>query len=351
MVNIIQALVSQRMILSKKRALPLLIRLFAITLLILMSLPAAAQEPVEDMPPPARCINLGNMLEAPNEGAWGLRVREEWLQMIADAGFDSVRIPISWTTHSDPQPPYTIDEAFFERIDEVIGWALDANLQAIINIHHFNEIMTSPEANRERLLALWRQIAERYQDYPDALIFEALNEPNSELSTQIWNDYQLDVLDVIRQSNPERRVVIGAGNWNSLWEIYKLELPEDRDNLIVTFHNYAPFEFTHQGADWVNGSDAWLGRKWPEESDESSMENDLRLAGGLQEQLGVPLLMGEFGAYSKADLDSRVRFTRAMVENAEANGIGWCYWEFASGFGIYNPNTRQFNELYTALIP
>jgi endoglucanase len=329
----------------------LLTRLIIGLVLLLISLPTAAQDTSEELRPPNRCINLGNMLESPTEGEWGFRVRQEWLQIIADAGFDTVRIPISWSTHADTEAPYTIDETFFARIDEVVGWALDANLQAIINIHHYEEMMRRPAAQQERLLALWQQIAERYQDYPDTLIFETLNEPNGMLNTRIWSEVQLDVLDVIRQSNPDRRVVIGAGEWNSLWEVSKLDIPENRENLIFTFHNYQPFEFTHQGAEWVDGSNAWLGREWPIDSDERGMETDFRLAGGLQERLGVPFLMGEFGAYSKADLESRVRFTRAMVEQAEANGIGWCYWEFAAGFGIYNPNTRQFNEIYEALIP
>jgi endoglucanase len=326
-------------------------RLLVLIIVLLLALPAAAQDTPDDFQPPARCINLGNMLEAPNEGEWGLHVQEEWLQIIADAGFDTVRIPISWSTHSDTEAPYTIDEQFFARVDEVVGWVLDADLQAIINIHHFAEIMRRPAANHDRLLALWRQIAEHYRDYPDTLMFEVLNEPNGLLTPRVWSAYQLDVLEVIRESNPQRRLVIGAGDWNSLWQISELELPEDRENLIVTFHNYAPFEFTHQGAEWVDGSNAWLGREWPVGSDEASMESDFQLARRLQEMLGVPLLMGEFGAYSKADLESRVRFTRAMVEQAEANGIGWCYWEFAAGFGIYDPNTRQFNEIYTALIP
>lgn len=325
--------------------------IFALALLHI-SLPAAAQEtPEPERQSPARCVNLGNMLEAPTEGAWGLRVREEWLQMIADGGFDTVRIPIRWSAHADKEAPYTIDEQFLARVDEVVGWALDAGLQAIINIHHYEEIMQRPAEHRERLLALWQQIAAHYQDYPDTLIFETLNEPNNMLNTRLWNEYQLDVLDVIRQTNPERRVIIGAGDWNSLWEVSGLELPENLDNLIVTFHYYAPFEFTHQGADWVNGSHAWRGREWPADSDEQSLEADLRLAGGLQQELGVPFLLGEFGAYSRAAMASRLRYTRAVVEQAEANGIGWCYWEFAAGFGIYNPNMRRFNELYAALIP
>jgi endoglucanase len=120
---------------------------------------------------------------------------------------------------------------------------------------------------------------------------------------------------------------------------------------MATFHNYLPFEFTHQGAEWVSGSDAYLGRTWPIRDDEVQLDKYFEYAAQWQENLGMPLLMGEFGAYSKADLDSRVRFTRALVEHAEAAGIAWCYWEFAAGFGIYDRFTGQFNDLYRALIP
>jgi endoglucanase len=326
--------------------------LLAFLPLIIWSQAAAAGTERQETPRLARCINLGNMLEAPNEGDWGLVVREAWLPIIAEAGFDTVRIPINWSNHAEREAPYTIDPAFFERIDEVLGWALDAGLQAIINIHHYAEIMERPVQERDRLLALWGQIAERYQDYPDTLIFETLNEPNNVLTTRRWNEYQADVVEVMRRTNPERRIIIGPANWNSLWAFRGLELPENRENLIVTFHNYEPFQFTHQGAEWVDGSDAWLGTSWGTESDYRQLELYFdEAAAQWQEEFGLPMLMGEFGAYSRADMESRLRFTRAMVEKAEANGIGWCYWEFAAGFGIYDPLRREFNELYRALIP
>src|SRR5690606_13662894 len=128
----------------------------------------------EDQPELARCINLGNMLEAPTEGECGVRVQEPWLQLIADAGFDTVRIPIRWSAHAAAEPPYTIDEAFFARVDEVVGWVLDAGLQAIINIHHYEEIHTDPEAHHARLVALWEQISTHYQAYPNTLLFEVM---------------------------------------------------------------------------------------------------------------------------------------------------------------------------------
>jgi endoglucanase len=70
-----------------------------------------------------------------------------------------------------------------------------------------------------------------------------------------------------------------------------------------------------------------------------------------RDEHNIPVLLGEFGAYSRADMESRLRWTAVMVQEAEARDIGWCYWEFAAGFGIYNRQTKQFNDLYTALIP
>jgi endoglucanase len=319
----------------------------------IFSVPVMAQETGtgEDGPALARCINLGNMLEAPNEGEWGLRVREAWLGRIAEAGFDTVRIPINWSSHAEWEAPYTIDPVFMARIDEVVGWTLDAGLQAIINIHHYNDIMEHPATEYDRLKALWEQIAEHYQDYPNTLVFETLNEPNGRLTSLRWNKLQAEVVAVMRQSNPTRRIIIGPTGWNSMWEFEDLELPEDRENLIVTFHNYEPFKFTHQGAEWVDGSEAWLGTTWGAENDRTQLRLYFMVVAQWQEAFGLPLLMGEFGAYSKADLESRVQFTRAMVEQAEAQGVAWCYWEFAAGFGIFDPVRGEFNEIYRALIP
>ena len=96
-------------------------------------------------PPVIRnCVNMGNMLEAPIEGEWGTVVAEHYFSAIAEAGFDTVRIPIHWSGHTDTRAPYTIDPIFLARVDEVIGWALDANLQVILNVHHYYEIMDTP---------------------------------------------------------------------------------------------------------------------------------------------------------------------------------------------------------------
>jgi endoglucanase len=319
---------------------------FIVGLLLLLVIPVAAQ-PLEVN----RCINLGNTLEAPVEGEWGFVIAERDLQVIAEAGFDTVRIPIRWSAHTAESAPYTVDAAFFERIDEVVNWALDAGLQAIINIHHYDALIADPDGQRDRFEALWQQIATRYQDYPPALIFEILNEPHTQMTASRWNRFQNNAVDLIREIDPDRTLILGPVQWNSLWQLPAMRLPDDTENIIVTFHNYEPFEFTHQGAEWVAGANAWLGTTWGAVTDQWQLENYFEAAADWRAKNNVPLLMGEFGAYRRADQEARLKWTRAVVEQAEANDIGWCYWEFAAGFGIYDRGSQQFNDVYRALIP
>jgi len=128
-----------------------------------------------------RGINLGNMLEAPNEGDWGLRVQEEYCDLIQAAGFDFIRLPVRWNTHAEKSEPYTIDPAFFSRVDQVVDWALERDLTIIIDFHHYEEMMSDPRGNKERYLAIWQQVAEHYKDYSSNVLFELLNEPNNQI--------------------------------------------------------------------------------------------------------------------------------------------------------------------------
>ncbi|MQK95326.1 hypothetical protein EI021_28560, partial [Escherichia coli] len=83
-----------------------------------------------------RGINIGNALEASYEGEWGVVIRDEYFRVIKEAGFDTVRIPVRWSAHASQNPPYTIDENFFKRVDHVINKALEQGLTTIINVHH-----------------------------------------------------------------------------------------------------------------------------------------------------------------------------------------------------------------------
>ena len=304
-----------------------------------------------------RGVNLGNMLEAPREGEWGLFVREEYFDLVRDAGFDFVRLPVRWFAHTkdighdDGDAGHEITPQFFARVDEVVGWALERNLKIIIDFHHYDELMANP--NLDQFLFMWQQIAEHYQDYPPEVLFELLNEPHDQMDAALWNTYIGYGLRVIRESNPTREVIIGPVNWNAFDSLSMLEMPNDK-HLIVTFHYYLPFQFTHQGAEWVEGSDPWLGTAWNAtgaEKAEITSHFD-SVAEWAQRHNNVRVLLGEFGTYSKADMESRVRWTEYVAREAERHGFGWAYWEFASGFGIYDPAARVWrDELLQALIP
>ncbi|MDW8226377.1 MAG: glycoside hydrolase family 5 protein [Anaerolineales bacterium] len=299
-----------------------------------------------------RGVNMGNTLEAPNEGEWGYRIERRHFQVIRAAGFDAVRIPTRWSAHAQLEAPYTIDPAFFARLDEVIGWALEENLVVVLNIHHYEEMATNPVAHRERFLALWRQIAERYRNYPPTLLFELMNEPNGALTAPLWNEFVRQGVAVIRESNPTRNIIIGGVSWNSYDQLQFLELPNDR-HLIATFHYYLPFPFTHQGAEWIDGSDAWLGTPWSgTEEEQNEISHHFDMVENWSRTHNVPIYLGEFGAYHRADMESRVRWTRYVREQAEARGFAWSYWEFGAGFGIYDRDSGQWREdLLRALLP
>jgi endoglucanase len=300
---------------------------------------------------PARGINLGNALEAPNEGEWGLVLQERHFALIRQAGFDLVRVPIRFSAHAAQTPPYTLDPTFMARIDWVVEQALRHKLIVVLDMHHYEELIADPAGQRERFLALWRQIASRYRGSEQRVWFELLNEPNGALYGDRWNALAADGIAAVRESNPTRKLVVGPGNWNQWASLVDLDLPDD-PNLIVTIHYYEPFRFTHQGAEWVPGAEAWLGTPWGSEAEQRQVRQDLEMAQTLAAQRGWQLLLGEFGAYGKADMESRVRWTRTVRAEAEARGMAWAYWELGAGFGAYDREADAWREeLLRALVP
>lgn len=298
-----------------------------------------------------RGVNFGNTLEAPEEGAWGVRLEEAYFDAIADAGFNSVRIPVRWSAHADETAPYTIDPGFVDRVDWAIDQALSRGLVAVVNVHHYEELTSEPAANRERFLGLWRQLATHYADYPPRLYFELLNEPCRELTPELWNAYLIDALRVVRESNPDRAVIIGPGNWNNVLQLPELRLPPDDKNLIATFHYYLPFQFTHQGASWVGKqSQAWLGTEWTGSAEEAAaVEAHFDGAVHWAKTQSVPLYLGEFGCMSSADAASRRRWTTFVRREAERRGITWTYWDFCTPhFGAYDRKTSDWRDDFRA---
>jgi endoglucanase len=299
-----------------------------------------------------RTMNLGNALEAPKEGAWGVTLEADYFQAIKAAGFDSVRVPVRWSAHAEEKSPYTIDPDFFHRVDWVLDQAEANRLNAVLDLHHYDGMNDDPSKHLPRLIALWKQIAEHYKDRPTSVYFELLNEPHGKLTGAKWNDAIPKLLTEIRKTNATRTVIVGPVGWNGIWVLPGLKLPDD-PNLIVTVHYYSPFEFTHQGAEWADAKVrdrtgvAWDGT----EAQMAALRKDLDAAAHWAKENNRPVFLGEFGAYSKGEIGSRARWTRAVAREAEARGFSWAYWEFCSGFGAYDRDKKEWRQpLLDALI-
>jgi len=197
---------------------------------------------------------------------------------------------------------------------------------------------------------MWTQVGERYAGLPPTVTFELLNEPHDQLAGRRWNELLTDALRVVRETNPDRDVVAGPADRNTIAGLTDLELPDD-DRLVVTIHYYLPLSFTHQGAQWWPHAVDWLGTRWGSPGDHQAVRDDLTAAAAWAGERGRRVLLGEFGTYHLAPPDDRAAWTAHVRTTADELAMPWCYWDFATDFGVYDPTARQWDEhLSTALL-
>ena len=290
-----------------------------------------------------RGINIGNALDALPSNRRRLAVVVDHLDVIRDAGFDTVRLPVAWSHHASVRPPFNISPRFLTVVDEMVRGALERDLSVVVDVHHFDELCADPATQRKRFLALWTQIAERYAELPSTVRFELLNEPHLRLTGQRWNDLLAEALAVVRDSNPHRDLIVGPAAMNTIAGLADLELPDD-DGLIVTIHYYLPLPFTHQGAPWWPHAIDWLGTSWGTPTERHTVSSDLAAAAAWSHERGRRLFIGEFGTFHLAAPDDRAAWTAHVRASADELDIAWCYWDFATDFGIYDTTARRWNE-------
>ena len=297
-----------------------------------------------------RGINMGNMLEAPREGDWGIRLDPAYINLVADK-FKTVRVPVRWTNHAAPTADAKLDDFFANRVDKALDAMLAKNLYVIVNTHHYNQLFgdrlhpnefaVEPAVLEERLINIWRQLAVRYKGRSKNLIFELLNEPHGTLSSADWNALLAKLITAVREVDATRILMVGPTYWNHPKDLDKLKLPADK-NLIVSIHTYDPFEFTHQGISWMPQFPK--GPTCCNIKQQQALRASLELAVKWNKATGYPLHMGEFGSHNAGDPQSRANYNRMARDAFEANGIGWAYWEFGSTFGIYDPTKSAWIE-------
>lgn len=280
-------------------------------------------------------------------------VADWYYDTITELGFDHVRIPVRWSIWTDDKNGYKINEEFANEVEKTVKRFLDCGLEVILNVHHFREAMDKPRENSKKLFAIWEQIGERFANYPDELIFEVMNEPTWRTTDDEWNAVQTEAVEVIRKSNPTRRVEVCGTDYSGLVALDRLVLPKD-DNLIATFHFYDPFEFTHQGAEWSPSMKDTRGITWGESEDDFEFIEARIIAHAKnfsRTHNNIEMNLGEFGAYGKyADMKSRVKWTKCVRKVCEKLGYSWTYWEFNRGFGICDAEGNRNQELIDALL-
>jgi endoglucanase len=287
-----------------------------------------------------RGISLGGLFETTPPGAW---LHERHFAAVAEAGLTTVRLPVKWSAHADAAPPYAIDPGFLAAVDRAVAGGRAHGLAVVVDIHHYDELSADPDGHAERFLALWRQLAPRY---PADVRLELLNEPHDRLRGARWNALLAQALAVVRDAAPEHTVIAGPAHRNVIAGLDELEPPPD-DHLIVGVHYYLPFEFTHQGAAWLPGAGAWLGREW---DGEAAVIADLERVAAWGRAHGHEMSIGEFGVLDTVPMPARAAWTACVRRTAERLGLSWCYWDFATDFGAYDLGAGAWRApLYEAL--
>ncbi|MGE5562063.1 MAG: glycoside hydrolase family 5 protein [Bacillota bacterium] len=328
--------------------------LIALLFATLVAAPAAAQPAAvldQANQPFHRGVNV--LGYDPYWNAGGVR-RFEWRHFaeIHNGGFDFVRVNLQAFKHMDSQN--RLEPQWLAKLDDVVREAQAAGLGVILDEHDFDVCSEDVDACRTRLSAFWQQVAPRYVNAPRNVAFELLNEPHDKLNGEVWNGMFAQLLGIVRQSNPDRIVVVGPTHWNSLADLPLLKLPAD-PNLLVTFHYYEPFHFTHQGATWAGEEVKKLhGITWGSEQDRAAVKADFDKVAAWAAANHRPILLGEFGAYDKSGtpLDLRVAYVNAVRTEAESHGFGWAYWQFEGDFVVWDMAKQHWIEpILRALIP
>ena len=337
--------------------------------------------------------NLGNQLESvtdnvPEETNWGNPViTEKLIQSVKATGFKSIRIPVSYFAKIDDDKDYTIDSKWLDRVQEVVDYCIKNDLYAVINIHGdgYNTIDGSwllcngknQTEIKKKYKKVWKQIAERFKNYDEHLLFESMNEefdgsysePNKEYYQNI-NDYNQIFVDTVRKTgdnNTKRWLIIPGWNTNIDYTAgdYGFKLPTDQyrdksidkeeQRIMISVHYYSPWDFCggENGVITQWGNEADDPSKTSTTCDETYMKNQLNLMKTTFADKGYPVFIGEYGSIDKTSYDSeneyyRAYFARKLCQLSRKNGCIPMYWDNGyngvHGFDLFDRTTCEVTQ-------
>lgn len=312
--------------------------------------------------------NLGNTLDSLGgnssdissvETSWGNPIATKALiQSIKDAGFNTIRIPVSWGNHLGEAPEYKINSSWLDRVNDVVDFAIDLDMYVILNTHHEEWLFTSynnEDLAKKILKNIWTQIAERFKNYNTFLIFESMNEPRMFNTSYEWNggnkeghdvvnELNKTFIDTIRQSdsknNKNRFLMIppyAATSNKKAWANFII--PND-ERLIVSIHAYSPYNFAlNKDGTSSFTNDSSLKKEI------NDLMNDIDL---YFLSKNVPVIIGEFGATNKSNINERIEWAKYYLSKAKEKNIPCIIWDngafFGDGqkFGLINRKTLQW---------
>jgi len=298
------------------------------------------------------------------------------VEYIAGLGYDHIRIPI------DEEQMFTEDgqkepEAF-SLLHNALGWCAEFNLRAVVDLHilrshHFNAdekpLFTDPKA-QEQFYECWRQISGELVQYSvDKVAYETMNEPVAD-DPEIWNVIINRCVEVIRQLEPERTIVMGSNRWQNFATVKDLRIPENDPNIIISFHYYDPFLLTHYQASWTDVKDLAVPVHYPgqliADADLDSAKNHAR-AGRMIYNIDViesdfmqvvevaqkhqlKIYCGEYGCINAAPHEDKIRWYKDLYTLFERHGMARANWDYKGGFGIVRRGGEPQTEMTNAIL-
>ena len=284
-------------------------------------------------------INLGNSLDAPDdETAWGNpRISRKLIQFYRKEGFQTIRVPVTWHKHLDAYG--YVNPFFMDRVREVIGWCLGEGFITVLNLHHDGnkdvEGWLTPafdESALQRFARLWTQIAERFSNCGERLVFEAFNEirngddwQGTDVAFDAVNRLAAKFVETIRASggnNVNRYLMIptyAASDGEQACQGWKRIGNDER--VIATVHCYDPHEFTHQSAGKKEYDSNWC---------KPALEAVFERLKRIFIDQGIPVVIGEANVIQKSGIPAesgRIAWAHDIAQLSSKNGIPLIVWE------------------------
>lgn len=283
------------------------------------------------------------------ETAWGNPVTtQELIDTVRDRGFDLIRVQVSFVNHMDAEG--NIDELWLDRVQEVVDYCMNAGVYCVINTSGYMWLTANPEeweTNKPIYTNLWKQIAERFADYDEKLIFESCNEVLYEEGNwsmppldafDVMHDIHQTFVDTVRASggyNETRNLMLNPYAAGYAYDMTRhFTLPKDtvEDHLIAQVHVYVPQQFTFNETNL--GSTDFVD-EWGSEADQMMLDETLKgVKKRFIDELGIPVLIGEFGIVDRAAEDERAEYIGFYSQKAQEYGLELCYFDDGGDFAI-----------------